>query len=163
MKLEEDQQPSSMKELDFYLEDWKMAKDRIRHFDDQIVKLRLEGIPIASAIIGVALLSFQYTSDIVVGFGNFTINATSIAILMGAAYLLPIFVLDLFYYNLLGRAVKYAKKLEDEKFEKKIQITSQLTSKRLSTIHKWTARVIYFSVIITSIILAIAVNSIPSI
>lgn len=100
------------KDTDLVFEDWKMTKDRIKHFDDVAIRLRIGGIPIASAIIGAGLASFQYTSTIVFSIGNFSINATSIVILLGAFYLLPILALDIFHFHLLLISVEHAKQIE---------------------------------------------------
>jgi hypothetical protein len=140
------------------LEDWKMTKDRIKHFDDLIFRLRLEGIPIASGIIGVGLVSYNYTSDIVLDLGNFTIGAPSLVILLAAFYLMPIFALDMVYYDLLRRAVEHAEKIEESHFNETISITRKLTSKYLSIAHTTIAIFIYLGIMLTSFAVAHAVN-----
>jgi predicted PurR-regulated permease PerM len=144
---------------DLILEDWKMTKDRIKHFDDLIFRLRLEGIPIASGIIGVGLASFQYTSDIIFQIGNFTINATSIVVLLGAFYLMPVFALDMVYYKLLNKAVNHAREIESKEFNQNLKITGILTSHFLTYAHTAIAIFIYLSLMAASFALAIAVNS----
>ena len=151
-----------MSDEELLLEDWKMTKDRIKHFDDLIFRLRLEGIPIASAIIGIGLASSQVTSQIVFTIGSFTLSATSIVILLGALYLIPIFALDWIYYNLLLLAVTHAIDLEkNDKFRNNLQITRTLTHTELTKIHTRVAKTIYILVIMTSVVLAIAINYLP--
>jgi hypothetical protein len=43
------------KEMDLVLKDWEMTKDRIKHFDDATIRLRLQGIPIGTAIQAIGL------------------------------------------------------------------------------------------------------------
>lgn len=153
-----------MKDEDLLLEDWKMTKDRIKHFDDIVIRLRLGGIPIVSAIIGAGLASFQYTSKLLLHINDFAINATSIIILFGALYLLPIFALDLLHYRLLLISVNHARQIEQqEKFKGRLQITTKLTSPTLTNIHTMIAIVIYIIVFVTALALAYAVNFLPSI
>jgi hypothetical protein len=148
-----------MKDEDLILEDWKMTKDRIKHFDDIVIRLRLEGVPITSAIIGAGLASFQYTSKVVFRINNYAINATSIVILLGALYILPVCVLDLFHYHLLVIAVNHARSIEQqEKFQGRLQITTKLTSPTLTMIHRLVAMVIYITLFIAALILAYMVN-----
>ena len=152
-----------MKDDDLVLEDWKMTKDRIKHFDDVVIRLRLGGIPIASAIIGAGLASFQYTSKIVFTICDLTINATSIVMLLGAFYLLPIFALDVFHFQLLKISVEHARQIERlEKYKDKLQITTKLTSPTLTKVHTLIAIIIYLSVFITALALAYAVNYLPN-
>jgi hypothetical protein len=148
-----------MRDDDLVLEDWKMTKDRIKHFDDIVIRLRLGGVPIASAIIGAGLASFQYTSTVVFRTNSYAINATSIVILLGALYILPICVLDLFHYHLLLIAVNHARSIEQqERFKGKLQITTKLTSPTLTKLHRLFALIIYIAVFVTALILAYAVN-----
>ena len=152
-----------MENDDLILEDWKMTKDGIAHFDDVVIRLRLGGIPIASAIIGAGLASFQYTSEIVFSIAGFTINATAIVILLGAFCLLPIFALDMFYYNLLLISVNHARQIEkQEKFKGKLQITTELTSPPLTWTHTAIAIIVYIAVLVTALAIAYAVNISPS-
>lgn len=152
-----------MKDEDLILEDWKVTKDRIKHFDEVVIRLRLGGIPIASAIIGAGLASFQYTSQIVFNIGRFTINATSIVILLGAFYLLPIFALDMFHFHLLLISVKHARQIEQQKkYKGKLQITTKLTSPILTKMHTAIAILIYVGVFATALALAYAVNFLPN-
>lgn len=152
----------ALKDRDLIFEDWKMTKDRIAHFDDVVIRLRLEGIPIASAIIGAGLASFQYTSNIVFNIDKISINATSIVILLGAIYLLPIFALDMFYYRLLMISVEHARQIEQEEYPGKLQITTKLTSPSLTTAHRVIAIIIYVGIFITALTLAFAVNNLPN-
>lgn len=151
-----------MKDEDLVFEDWKMTKDRIKHFDDVCVRIRIGGVPIASAIIGAGLSSFEYTSRISFTIGTYNINATSIVILFGTFYLLPIFALDMFHFYLLLVSVKHAREIEQrEKFKNKLQITTKLTSPALTRIHTGIAVVIYVGIFLTGLALAYAVNFLP--
>lgn len=148
-----------MKDEDLILEDWKMTKDRIKHFDDIVIRLRLEGVPITMAIIGAGLASFQYTSKVIFQISNYSLNATSIVILLGALYILPVCILDLFHYHLLVIAVDHAKSIEQqERFRGKLQITTKLTSPTLTIIHVVVAMVIYVTLFVAALILAYMVN-----
>lgn len=149
-------------EVDLVFEDWKKAHDKIEHCSDIVIRLRLEGISIASAIIGAGLATFQYTSEIVFNIDKITINGTSIVILLGAVYLLPIFALDMFYYKLLLISVKHARQIEQEKYKGDLQITTKLTSKALTTAHAVIAIIIYVGIFITALALAYAVNYLPN-
>ena len=148
-----------MKDEDLVLEDWKMTKDRIKHFDDIVIRLRLEGVPISMAIIGAGLGSFQYTSKVIFNVGHYSISATSIVLLLAALYILPLCILDAFHYHLLVIAVDHARSIEQqERFQGKLQITTKLTSPTLTIIHLVVAMVIYVGLFIASIILAYMVN-----
>jgi hypothetical protein len=140
-----------------------MAKDRIKHFDDIVIRLRLGGVPIASAIIGAGLASFQYTHSIMFSIANLgSVNATSIVILLGAFYLLPICALDMFHYRLLLIAVDHARQIEQqENYKGKLQITTKLTSPILTKIHTIVAMIIYIAVFTAALVLAYAVNFLP--
>lgn len=145
--------------VDLVLEDWKMTKDRIKHFDNVVIRLRLGGIPIANAIIGAGLASFQYTSGIALQLPNATINATSIIILLGAFYLIPVFALDVFHYRLLRISVDHAKQIELRKeYKGKLQITTKLTSPKLTLFHTGATILIYGVVFVMALWLAYAVN-----
>ena len=146
-------------EVDWVFEDWKMTNVKIEHFSDIVIRLRLEGISIASVIIGAGLASFQYTSKIVFNIDKITINATSIVILLGAVYLLPILALDMYYYKLLVISVKHAKKIEKgEKYKGELQIVSELETPGRTTTHRVIALIIYGGVLIAALVLACAVN-----
>lgn len=153
----------ALEDEELILEDWRVTKDRIKHFDDVVIRLRLGGVPIASAIIGAGLASFQYTSLIMFSIGKYTINATSIVILLGAFYLLPIFTLDMFHLHLLLISVEHARQIENqEEYRGKLQITTKLTSPFLTKIHTLIAVIIYLGVFTTALALAYAVNYLPN-
>ena len=143
------------------LEDWKMTNDRIKHFDGIIIRLRLGGIPIASAIIGAGLASFKYTSTIMFSIASFTINATSIVILLGAFCLIPICALDMFYYWLLQISVDHAREIEEKIFKAEL-ITTKLTKRPYTIVHTAIAIFTYIAVILTAFGIAYAVNISPS-
>jgi quinol-cytochrome oxidoreductase complex cytochrome b subunit len=148
-----------MQDEDLILEDWKMTKDRIKHFDDIVIRLRLEAVPIAIGIIGAGLTSFQYTSKVIFRINNISLNATSIVILMAALYIVPVCVLDLFHYHLLLIAVNHARSIEQqERFKGKLQITTKLTSPILTLIHLIFALAIYVMLFVASLVLAYMIN-----
>ena len=147
-------------QVDLVLEDWKVTKDRIKHFDDVVIRLRMGGIPIASAIVGAGLASFQYTSSLVFEIGCLSINATSVVILLGALYLLPILALDMFHFRLLLISVEHARQIEQrEEYKGKLQITTKLTSPFLTRTHTAVSIIIYGIVFVTALWLAYAANS----
>jgi hypothetical protein len=148
-----------MKDEDLVFEDWKMTKDRIKHFDDIVIRLRLESVPITVAIIGAGLGSFQYMSKVIFRINNYSLSAASIVLLLAAIYILPVCVLDVFHYKLLVIAVNHAKSIEQqERFQGKLQITTKLTSPTLTIIHLVFAMMIYAGLFIAAIILAYMVN-----
>jgi len=145
------------KETDLILKDWEMTKDRIKHFDDVTVRLRLQGIPIGTTIQAIGLASFQYTQNIRI----WGVTATSLIIALGSIYLIPIFLLDILHYKLLLISVEHAKQIEAmPKYKDKLQITTRLTSPRLTILHWICAIVVYSGVIILGFILASFVNTI---
>lgn len=151
-----------MDEDKLLLEDWKMTKDRIKHFDDVVIRIRLQGIPIATAIFAVGFASFQYTREIRLSIGCSTINAPALIILLGSLYLIPIFALDLFHFRLLLISVEHARTIEQEsKFKGRLQITTNLTSPKLTKLHTAVAVLLYLGVIIFGFILAYVMNTMP--
>jgi len=144
---------------DLVLEDWKMTKDRIKHFDDVVIRLRLQGIPIGTAIQAIGIASFQYTQN--VRFWN--INATSFIILLGSLYLIPIFLLDILHYRLLLISVSHAKQIEAmPTYKDKLQITTKLTSPKLTRLHTICTILVYGFVIAFGFILAYYISMMPT-
>lgn len=144
---------------DLILEDWKITKDRIKHFDDVVIRLRLQGIPIATAILAMGLASFEYTHNI----KFLGINTTSLIVALGALYLLPVFFLDMLHYKLLLISVKHGQLIEAiPKYKGKLQITTKLTSPKLTTVHTICAIVIYICIIVCGFVLAYYINTLPT-
>jgi len=148
----------NLKQPDLILKDWEITKDRIKHFDDAVIRLRLQGIPIGTAIQAIGLASFSYTHNIRV----WGVSATSLIIALGAIYLIPIFLLDVLHYKLLLISVEHAKEIEAmPKYLGKLRITTKLTSHKLTILHWACAIVVYLGVIILGLFLAYLVNTIP--
>jgi len=148
-----------MSQPDLILKDWEMTKDRIKHFDDVVIRMRLQGIPIATAILAVGLASFPYTHPIKVSILHWVITATSVIIALGSIYLIPIFVLDALHYNLLLRSIEHAKQIEQlPKYKGKLQITTILTSPILTRLHTICAVAVYLGVIAFGFVLAYVIN-----
>jgi len=124
------------------LKDWEITKDRIKHFDDIVMRIRVHGIPISTAFltIGWALIS-----------ANPELKWVRYVFLFASLYLLPIAFLDFFHYSLLLKAVKHAQYIENNYFEGKLQITTKLTSPILTILHTVFAILVYAIVIIAGI------------
>ena len=138
-----------MNDRDLILKDWEMTKDRIKHFDDVVIRLRIQGIPIAATIQAAGLASIEYTKDIIFC----GLSLTSLILIFGSLYLIPIFGLDLFHFKLLIISVNHAKNIEDSsEFKGKLQITSKLTSPILTWLHTILAAAIYLILILFGII-----------
>lgn len=147
------------KETDLVLKDWEMTKDRIKHFDDVTIRLRLQGIPIGTAIQAIGLASFQYTQNIRV----WGVTATSLIIALGSIYLIPIFLLDILHYKLMLISVEHAKQIESmSKYKGKLQITTKLTTPKLTLLHWICAMTVYLGVIFFGFVLAYFVNSVTA-
>jgi hypothetical protein len=147
------------KEDDLILKDWEMTKDRIKHFDDVIIRLRLQGIPIGTAIQAIGLASFQYTQNIKI---LNILSAASLIVALGSIYLIPIFALDILHYTLLLISVEHARQIEAmPKYKGKLQITTKLTKPWLTKLHWFCAIAVYIGIIIAGFILAYFINGIP--
>ena len=117
------------------LEDWKETKEETRHLHNSIMRLRLEGIPIG---VGLQAVAFGLGGAIVPYLMLFGIKISVFSLIMFASisYLIPIFVLDLFHFYLLSKAVKHARCIENTNaFKNKILLTTKLTSKKYTMIH----------------------------
>lgn len=148
-----------MSQPDLILKDWEMTKDRIKHFDDVVIRMRLQGIPIATAIMAVGLASFPYTHAIKVFLFQWITTATSVIIALGSIYLIPILALDALHYKLLLLSVDHAKRIEQlPKYKGKLQITTVLTSPKLTRLHTICAGAVYLGVIAFGFVLAYVIN-----
>lgn len=143
---------TTMKDEEFFIKDWEMTKDRIKHFDDVVIRLRIQGLPIATAIQAAGWISFPYTKNIIVPFFNCTTAA--LILLFGSLYLIPIMILDMFHLHLMLKAVGYAKFIENDKFGGKIQITNKLTSRGLTLLHSVVAASVYLLILAFGLISA---------
>lgn len=118
------------------LKDWEMTKDRIKHFDDAVIKLRTEGIPIAVAIQGGAWAALNYTKDLRIPILCWNPTVVSIVFLLGFFYLLGIGMLDALHFHLLRIAVRHGRGIERlPQFKDKLLITTKLTGKGLTLVH----------------------------
>lgn len=132
-------------ELELILEDWKMTKDRIRHFDDIIMRIRVQSLPIS---IGLFLFAFSSRSLTgVVKLYIWAIHVSSLALIFTGLYLIPIALLDFLHYRLLLKSVDHAKELENKYFEGNIEITNILTSPYLTHLHSC-AVILFYCVLI---------------
>ncbi len=130
----------------FKLEDWKMTKDRIKHFDDVLMRTRVEGIPIATALQAAAFVTAKdvgYIQTKIPFIGDpISLPVFSLIILASLAYLVPVLLLDILHFVLLKKAVEHAYDLEKQ-LGNKIQITHKLTSFWLTLLHTVGAYLIY--------------------
>ena len=139
-----------MEDEDYYLEDWKMTKDRIAHFDNKILTVRLQGMPIATGIQAAGIGLSGYLSEI-----ESPLPVFSLIMLVSIVYIIPIFFLDIYNLKLLRLSVGHAIDLERDKFNKKISITHSLTSDKLSALNKIGGAITYLVIICVGIGLAI--------
>jgi len=138
-----------------YLEDWKMTKDRIKHFDNMVITIRTQGVPVATAILAAGLIASQTLKSIPVDLAIIKVSSLSLVFASSALLITAIGLLDLLHYNLLLLAVGHAWKLETRpEFKGKLQITHKLTSPLLTYAHSLAAAVIYVSLAGTAIYLS---------
>lgn len=140
------------------LEDWKMTKDRIAHFNENLIRLRIQGIPIATAIqIGAFLISKDFSNKpICLPVIDISLSFINLIFFASAIYLIPIFLLDMFYFRMLLLSVKHAINIEKMKdFYGKLSITRSLTSKPLTTLHMAASIIMYIIIISVGIYLGI--------
>ncbi|WAI01233.1 hypothetical protein [Methanogenium organophilum] len=132
-----------------YIEDWKVTKDRIRHFDDIILKIRLEGIPIALALfsIGYYLIPILQINEVPV-FGN----AACIPFFAVSFYIIGLMGMDFVHFVLLLGSVDHSKWIENlPQFKGKLQITTKLTNIKLTWFHLIYAMIFYASILGVSV------------
>ncbi|MCP8321727.1 MAG: hypothetical protein H3Z52_12435 [archaeon] len=142
-----------MSDDELLLQDWLMTKDRIKHFDDIVVRIRIQGIPIATAILAAGLISYQYTKEVIF----FGISAPALVVLAGTLYIIPILALDLFHFKLLMIAVEHGKYIENlPQFKGKLQITTKLTGRWLTIFHIVFAIAIYVVILVAGLSLLIS-------
>ena len=132
------------------LEDWKMAKSKIEFFDDTIMRTRLQGLPIFSAIQAFGFL----TSNNVLKVG-FPLDSIGVAIVIGGLiYLTAILCLDILHYSLLVKARNRAREIESmPTFKGKLMITHTLSSPGLTVLHTLGGYSIYFAFYLVTFLL----------
>lgn len=149
--------------IDFVFEDWKMAKDRIKHFDDVVVRIRLQGIGIAAAIMSIGVASLEFTGVIRFAIGPVTLTGAAVIVFLGSLYLFPVLALDWLHYKLLILAVGRAIEIEnDPTYQGKLLITHTLTSRRLTFFHNAILVAIYIGLIAFGLVLALVLNALPA-
>src|SRR5438046_6606007 len=132
-----------------------MTKDRIKHFDDMVIRIRTQGVPVATAILAAAFIASPTLKSIQVDLS--LIKVSSLSLVFGASALLitAIGLLDMLHYNLLLLAVNHALELENRsEFKGKLRITHKLTSPLLTFAHSAAATAIYVSVAGAAVYLA---------
>jgi len=73
------------------LEDWKVSKDRIKHFDDIIMRTRIGGLPIATGLQAAAFLTSNTIGKIQPEIFPFDITIFSLIMFASVLYLIPVF------------------------------------------------------------------------
>jgi hypothetical protein len=121
------------------LKEWEMANDRIKYFNQMCFQLRERGFLVSGGIQAVALASINYTQNILIR--NFSL--TSLILYFGVLYLIPIILLDMFYFHLLRESVSYAIRLEDTYFQSRLGLTSKLTSSGKTLWHGFASLFLY--------------------
>ena len=148
---------------DYVFEDWKMAKDRIKHFDDVVVRIRLQGLGIAATIMSIGAASLQFTGAVRISIGPYTVAGSAVIVLLGSFYLIPVAALDYFHYQLLIRSVGRALEIERlEPYSGKLCITTELTSVKLTRFHNAVLLAVYAVLAIFGVILFFVLNAVPA-
>lgn len=134
-----------------------MSKDRIKHFDDVIMRTRITGLPIATGLQAAAFLTSDTIGKIHPPMlSPLEIPIFSLIMIASVLYLIPVFLFDILHFTLLLKAVKHAKSIENQEvFRGKLEITTKLTSHRLTMIHKFAGYGIYLIIIGSGIFFAI--------
>ena len=140
-----------MDSTELLLEEWKLTKDRISHFDEIVIRLRLEGISLALLIIGIGFMIVQYAPTVHVTEIDF--SAAGLVFIFASAYLIPIFFFDMLHYHLLIQSVEHSISIEKMIFSDRKSITQKLTSKFLTTIHSVLFIALYLIIISMGFIL----------
>jgi len=136
-------------DLSIKLEDWKMAKDRIKHFDDVIMRTRIQGLPIGTGLQAVAFITSNSIGRVQWDVsGYFSIPVFSLIMFASVLYLIPVFLFDIVHFRLLILSVRHAREIENQScFKDKLQITNKLTSPKLTRLHEFAGYGIYVIVI----------------
>ncbi len=162
-KKQKDSESSKLSGDDLRLEDWKITKDRIAHFNGNLLRLRVEGIPIATAIQAAAFIVYKDIPKEPLNFFIFQFpSPINLIFLSSALYLVPILLLDLFYFKMLLLSIQHAIDIERiPAFYGKISITRTLTSKRLTIAHRVGAYTMYAAIIAVGVYLAFSFRPTP--
>jgi hypothetical protein len=131
------------------LEDWKMAKSKIEFFDDTIMRTRVQGLPIFSAIQAFGFL----TSNNIFQIGNTAYPLGVYVMIGGLVYLTAILCLDILHYLLLVKARNRAIAIESTPaFKGKLMVTHVLSSRGLTILHSLGGYAIYFAFYLVTIL-----------
>lgn len=150
-----------MEDVELFLRDWEVTKERIKHFDDVIIRLRLQGIPIALAIMSLGAVIYPRIQAVPIPIIHGSVG--SLLFFAAGIYLIPVLALDIVHYILLLESVEHAIDIENrEEFRGKIQITNKITDARLTKIHTWIAIVLYGVMILIPLSIGSFLWSIPS-
>ena len=145
-----------MEDDEILVEDWKMTKETIRHFGDVVMRIRLEGLPIATTIQAAAFATISTISNPKITIFNTEVTIFSMIMFASLLYLVPIFLLDIFYFHMLRKAVNHAREIEKmERFKDKLMLTTRLTSPKLTKAHRIIGHAIYLIVIVGGIVFGI--------
>jgi len=132
------------KEEYLILKDWEVTKDRIKHFDNVVMTIRVHGIPISTAFLTIGWVLISNNPDL---------KWIRYVFLFASLYLIPIAFLDFLHYDLMLKSVKHAKKIEKMAiFNNTLKITTKLTSPILTTFHTVSALLVYGIVIVAGFI-----------
>jgi len=149
------------KKWEVILEDWKMAKDRISVFDNQVIAIRISGIPLVLVIIGVGFVVVNKINQVTIPVLN--CSGAILPFVFAALYTIPLCILDALHYDLLLKAVEHAKSIENsDPFRNLLNITNKLTSPKLTFIHTISLYALYIIIFLLCIILIAAFwNGLP--
>jgi len=142
-----------------YLEDWKVTKERIKHFDDIIIKIRIQGIPIAGALLSVgALLTPILKTYEFPLFGN----AAPLIFIVVSIYVTALIGIDWIHYKLLLESVNHAIFIENiSQFKGILQITTILTKNWITRLHLIVALFLYLPILGLSIVISYLLSGQP--
>lgn len=125
-------------DLELYLKDWEMTKDRIKHFDNVIMRIRIQAIPISTAFLTVGW-----------GLNETKATWTPLIFLFACVYIIPVAMFDWLHYKLLRISVEHARDIENmAPFKGKMQITRKLTKKTLTRVHNIAIAIVYILVFV---------------
>jgi hypothetical protein len=133
-----------------------MTKDRIKHFDDVVMRTRTQGLPLATIIQAAAFVTNQQIGSYsVFTINGFVIHLFPLIMLAGLSYVISVLILDITHFKLLLKAVDHALTIEKTHFEGKLGITKALTTKSATWSHYIGAYLFYAVIIIFGSIFAL--------
>jgi hypothetical protein len=129
------------------VKDWEMAINETTNLSNTIITLRVQGIPIAVAILAIGYVAYQYVHGVTV----FGVSALTFIPLFGSIYLLMIAMIDAFYFNLMLASEKRAMAIE-ERSQGNFNIMTVLTTPTRTMVHEIITIVLYAGLIIFGVI-----------